>query len=183
MIIIDGMDNTGKTTLAHKLADRFELPYLHSPSEYKYDFNRMFGWAIRELGSEVRAIYDRFSPITDMIYGPVLRGGTPYLTDQRGIAIRELLRSTPHIIIYCRPPRDVILDFGTREQMEGVIDHSVKLLESYDRYMHKLRETGHNIVVYDYTNPHGYDEVVESLEDFIDKYPRKGVLNGTFQQS
>ena len=49
MIIVEGMDNSGKSTLAKHLAEKFGLEYLHSPSEYRNDPNRMVSWAIEKM--------------------------------------------------------------------------------------------------------------------------------------
>lgn len=174
MIIVDGMDNTGKTTLAYTLCEEFGLTYLHSPSEYKYDFSRMVDWAIIQLGSRSKAVYDRFSPITDLVYGPELRGGTPYLSNPRAKAVLELLKHTPHLIIYARPPREKIFNFGERDQMEGVIDNAERLLDRYDGLVIKLAQQGFGIVRYDYTRDSGtaslgyiYKLVEKHIEEYL----------------
>lgn len=167
MIIIDGFDNTGKTTLANILKEIYDLEYLHSPSEYRYDFDKMVDWAIRELGSKRKAIYDRFSPLTDQVYGPILRGGTPYQSDKRAKAVVTLLRYTPHLIIYCRPPRDRIFNFGERDQMDGVIDNAVQLLNAYDELFKELENQGFNVLTYDYTNPNHFQSIKLKIDQFL----------------
>jgi len=175
MLIADGFDNTGKTTLVKRLAEEFGLTYLHSPSEYKNRFDLMVNWAITELGSKKRAIYDRFSPITDQVYGPVLRGGTPYLNDKRAMIVVELLKNTPHLIIYTRPSRQRIFQFGEREQMNGVIEQAEKLLSRYDQLMIELHQKGFNIIRYNYEDnetmgPHSLYYVAKHVEEFIKQH-------------
>lgn len=168
ILILDGFDNTGKTTLAHRICGEFGLEYLHSPSEYKYDFSKMMDWAEEELNSNRYALYDRFSPITDQVYGPVLRGGTPYHSSQKGQAIVELLRQTPHLIVYARPSKAKILRFGEREQMDGVIDKAEKLLIKYDALFYDLLKQGYNVIGYNYeNNPEEYLYVMSKVEEFI----------------
>jgi hypothetical protein len=168
ILILDGPDNTGKTTLAHKICSEFGLKYLHSPSEYKYDFSKMIDWARQELSTDRYALYDRFSPITDQVYGPVLRGGTPYLDTEEGRSVVDLLRVTPHLIIYTRPSKESILRFGDREQMDGVIENAEKLLVKYDALFYDLMKSGYNIVGYNWeNNPEEFNHVMWQIEKFI----------------
>jgi hypothetical protein len=151
MIILDGMDNTGKTTLANKLCEALNVPYLHSPSEYRYDRKKMMDWALIEIGSQRSAIYDRFSPITDQVYAPILRGTNPYGDTSRGRFIVDVLKASPHLIIYCRPGTKKILGFEDgRDQMEGVKNNSARLLDRYDNLMTAMKDDGWKIQYYDY---------------------------------
>jgi adenylate kinase family enzyme len=167
LIILDGFDNSGKTTLAYKIASEFGLKYLHSPSEYRWDFNKMIDWAVQEIEADRYAVYDRFSPLTDQVYGPVLRGGTPYLDDEKGQAVVELLKRTPHLIIYARPSKSQILRFGEREQMDGVVEQAEKLLVRYDALFYDLMKSDWNIVGYNYEEPGDYNYVMAKVEKFI----------------
>lgn len=168
ILILDGMDNTGKTTLARRICAEFGLNYLHSPSEYKYDFSKMISWAEDELNANQYALYDRFSPITDQVYGPVLRGGTPYHSDPKGRAIVELLKQTPHLIIYARPSKTRIFRFGDREQMDGVLEQAENLLVKYDALFYDLMKQGYNVIGYNYgENPRETMEVMSKVEEHI----------------
>lgn len=167
MIIVEGMDNSGKSTLAKHLAQKFELEYLHSPSEYRNNPKLMIDWARDQMVNKRLAVYDRFSPISDRVYGPVLRGGTPYNDTEEGRGAVELLKETPHVIIYCRPGRERILNFGSREQMDGVVHQAIKLLEAYDDLMGKMQLEGYNIVTYNYDNPEDYNHIISQVKTHI----------------
>ena len=174
MIIVEGMDNSGKTTLAKHLAQKFGLEYLHSPSEYRNDPKLMIDWALKQMTSQKWAVYDRFSPISDRVYGPVLRGGTPYNDTMAGKSAVKLLKTVPHLIIYCRPGRERILNFGSREQMDGVIHQAVKLLEAYDDLMKEMQLEGYNIVTYNYDNPEDYNYIISQVKNHILYTKRSG---------
>ena len=173
MIVVEGMDNSGKSTLAKHLAEKFRLKYLHSPSEYRNDPNLMVDWALKQLSDQKLAVYDRFSPISDRVYGPVLRGGTPYNDTAAGKSVVKLLRKVPHLIIYCRPERERILNFGSRGQMDGVIPQAVKLLEAYDNLMKKMQLEGYNIITYNYASPGDYKYVISQVKSHIILYIRR----------
>lgn len=57
------------------------------------------------------------------------------------------------MIIYCRPPVEKILNFGSREQMAGVIERAERLIKEYDRLMFNVivRKFEYPVLVYDYT--------------------------------
>lgn len=167
MIIVEGMDNSGKSTLAKHLAEKFRLKYLHSPSEYRNDPKLMIDWALKQLLDQKLAVYDRFSPISDRVYGPVLRGGTPYNDTAAGKSVVNLLRTVPHLIIYCRPERERILNFGSREQMDGVTSQATRLLEEYDALMSEMQLEGYDIITYNYEKPEDYEFVISQIDLYI----------------
>ena len=173
MIIVEGMDNSGKSTLAKHLAEKFGLEYLHSPSEYRNDTKLMIDWALKQLLDQKLAVYDRFSPISDRVYGPVLRGGTPYNDTIAGKSAVELLKTVPHLIIYCRPERERILNFGSREQMDGVTSQATKLLEEYDALMSKMQLEGYDIITYNYAEPEGYEFVISQVSHYIKQWEER----------
>lgn len=176
MIIVEGMDNSGKSTLAKHLAEKFGLEYLHSPSEYRNDSNRMINWAIEKMlerkymPHKKPAVYDRFSPISDRVYGPVLRGGTPYNDLAIGAIAVKLLKDVPHLIIYCRPSRERILNFGSREQMDGVTTKAIKLLEEYDALIGEMQLEEYDIIIYDYGEPEDYEFVTFQVGLYIKQW-------------
>lgn len=54
-IIIEGCDGTGKTTLANKLMQEYDLSYHHSTSVTTNDFPYHFNWLMEE-----KMVFDRF---------------------------------------------------------------------------------------------------------------------------
>ena len=68
------------------------------------------------------------------------------------------------IFIYCRPKKENVLDFGDREQMEGVIEQSKKLLEAFDNLYNRMIQNEFDIFRYDYN--------VSTPEEMVLKYER-----------
>lgn len=149
MIIVLGMDNTGKSTLTQSLAKELNGEVVNSmgPGTEKEQQQ----WVIKQVCDNLRngnnLIHDRFTCFEEMVYGKVLRGGKSNFSLQDNYYV-DLVKSMKPIIIYARPPREVIFNFGTREQMEGVIEHSEKLLEAYDELIREMRSLGWTILQY-----------------------------------
>lgn len=168
MLIVEGMDNSGKSTLTQKLSQDLDLAVLHSPSEYRYNFDKMMDWMENEMENQRPVIYDRISPISDSVYGPIIRGGTPYNNTVQGQKIFQKLKQMKHFIIYCRPPAEKILGFGDgREQMVGVHENGRTLLAAYDNKIGNMVDTGWRIFIYDYTDPTAYKTLLKEVKAFL----------------
>jgi GTPase SAR1 family protein len=167
MIIILGMDNTGKTTLFERICHEFELNGEHSPGpvtrECQTDW--MLEQMVKEKEGGEHSIYDRFSCFEEMIYGKVLRDNPQYNFESPEV---RLLKGTNPLIIYARPPKECILGFEDgREQMEGVKERGVELLEAYDELYFKLKSKGWAVAHYDYTNPESKEKVKNVCEKYL----------------
>lgn len=82
----------------------------------------------------------------------------------------------PVLVIMCRPPTKTILNFGEREQMEGVIERSTRIIERYDALIDKMNLQGKvgslDFCVYDWTKPHSwiYNLVRNHIESIRGEY-------------
>lgn len=150
-IIVEGMDNTGKTTLIEAITNHLqqgEVPFFHrkprGPGSRGQDLTEIHTM----LESTGVRIYDRTPVISELVYGKVLRGEGS-LGNQSWHFLQLLLRIEP-LIIYCRPHDDAIFNFGDRPQMAGVIEQKQKLLERYDFMMNAIRNLGYGQLVFTY---------------------------------
>ena len=142
-IIIIGMDNTGKTTLAETLSKELNLKLIKStgPKVTKKD---MISNMLENLESSEDLIFERYNLFEEIIYGNILRGESKFSLED--YMYKQTILHKP-LIIYCRPSKEKIFNFGSREQMEGVIEEKEKLLEAWDKLYLKLQE---DIEVYRY---------------------------------
>ena len=140
MFIIEGPDNSGKSTLGAKLSKELGLPLVHSikPNPAWSELEALEQSIMQLL--PMRIIRDRTYAISEMVYGPVCRGKSA-LAELHPQAITNLCHYN-HLIIYCRPPNGVILDNKGREQMEGVLENHEELVKRYDKLISEIERTG-----------------------------------------
>lgn len=147
IIVCEGPDNAGKTTLASSLAKELKGVYLKTEmvpakNEYLEKFTRVL-----EAASQYSdfVVCDRHHTISEPIYGEIIRGGHDLDSEDAAEAMQAI-----DLIIYCRPPTPEILGtLGDRGQMEGVIENTRTIIDSYDLLMNELVEIP--IFTFDYT--------------------------------
>lgn len=180
MIICEGMDNSGKTTLISTLkrihGDAIEV--IKPPGPFK-DSKELKDWMGPEMDKcrtfqydNGMIIYDRFPIISELVYGPIVRGESMVTGPLFDETFRDLTSAAfPVTIIYCRPPDEKILDFGIREQMDGVREKSLELLYGYDELMSEISQiilqtpdVKSSITLYDWTNPISHNIVLNVVE-------------------
>ena len=144
-IIVLGMDNTGKTTLCKELAERLGYEHVNSLGP-KVSKEEMAQFIDDHLADEKPMIFERFCFFEEMVYGEILRGESKFHWD--GPYHYKIQDANP-LIIYCRPSRKKIFQFGDREQMPGVIEESEKLLGAFDDLYFSLM--GHGLFVITYS--------------------------------
>lgn len=128
MIILEGPDGAGKTTLRGRLSEDLNIPV--APKFVKSSgagsgtsdlFDAGYDDVVTMLDNQPM-IYDRHPLISEYIYGPIIRGGMPpdFLTT-RARAIFQMFASQVHVI-WCLPPLQVVHDNVMRPAGEGVPD-------------------------------------------------------------
>lgn len=147
-IILEGFDNSGKSTLAAS----FGLDVIHpGPRPKTFDEERIYLDAQETMcGQEF--VLDRVTAISTPVYTGIK---SPW--DQRYIDRLNRMLSTMHcVLIYCRPPIEVILDFSkhevkphdTSEHIAEIQESSYQIIKRYDEFMDQFPHRK-----YDYTNP------------------------------
>lgn len=172
MIILEGVDNSGKTTLATTLSSELGMKVRHSvrpPNDRIQAY-----WAGMDQINSQLIIADRINIISELVYGVELRGGSALgkLHDQ---ALYDLLNKD-FLIVYCRPPLSKILNNQGRDQMEGVLDNHKKLVYRYDEVMMTLKNAGANIIDYDWTDKECHENLLSNCRDFVLRHKEK-ILN------
>lgn len=117
MIVIEGPDGSGKTTLIRELAKRLELPIagkvVNSDTEAEVNLRE---WVDKNLAAGFqRTLFDRHRLVSEPIYGMALhwRRNThmDFWGDQGWLysAMHEFRRIRP-VVIVCLPPYDTVMD-------------------------------------------------------------------------
>lgn len=169
MVVVEGMDNTGKTTLGKALSDYFSVLLIRSLGHQK-NLVIWVDWILEQLRAQQYeagrpgVIYDRWPTISESVYGPELRGTYAF---QNLTWLDEAFWRLNPVVIYCRPPKAKILQFGKREQMTGVKKNAAELIRHYDGWynFHQANYPGHTIIRHDYTK-----DSVESLFPLIERH-------------
>lgn len=133
MIIIEGHDNSGKSTLGKHIADRvglLDIKESEGPPKYPNEMNeRVLSYAL----CKPRTLFVRHPCVSELIYGPLIRPNQPKpIMDE----LIESFYATSHLFIYCDP-----LDRGlqehnvkpgeTAEHLTGVALQYAKILGQY----------------------------------------------------
>lgn len=149
-IVVFGCDNTGKTTLAQKIAFILGGQYVKSLGPNKTR-NEQLGFMFENLDSYGIKIFDRFPIIEESTSGVVLRGHDNFQT----WCEQEMdLLSKVDVFIFCNPGLFNTLNWGEREQLEGVKDHALELINKYNEIAVLLQQYYHNVIEYNYkANP------------------------------
>ena len=158
-IVIIGMDNTGKTTLVNDMKNILNIESIKSPGP-NFTKEEMYEEIITDLSKEELVILERFAIVEEMIYGEILRNAPKFNFED----LMQIKEQYNPIFIYCRPKKENVFNFGDREQMEGVIEQSKKLLEGFDNLYNKMIQNEFDIFRYDYN--------VSTPEEMVLKYER-----------
>lgn len=175
MIVLEGPDNAGKSTLGKQLSERFGGEVYHS-SDPKMSYEQLRDKMRAIIGDPRRdAIYDRVPLISEGIYGSVLRGVNRF-NNHEGAGLWQLFAAAKPLIIYCRPTDETIsvgLEFKpgeTEDHIAAVRQKHLVIAHAYDQLMESLAyQTGgdFNVYVYNWTLPRAYDKVFARCVRYI----------------
>ena len=175
-IVIFGPDNSGKTTLSKTLLNRYTLAdkkcsVVHSPGPV--EVNKLIEFMNTELldaGSDEVKIFDRFPLIEESIYGPIIRG------ENRLSEYSDEIFNKVDKFIYCNPGILRIVNWGSREQMDGVKDNIFEIVDRYNKLAIDLVLKGYDVIEYNYAE-HIEDKnlIIRALQDL--KYEFNNMKN------
>ncbi len=159
MIIIEGPDGSGKTTLATKLATGLTKRVLHAggPPKTREDiYDRIYGQFL-QFGE----ILDRATIVSEPVYGPLLRKKIQIKPESWKRWV-QIYSDRGFILIYCRPSINLLLRHTSQEtavlregksykseaQVERVKKDIVKIVCAYDDVIKKIRSSGMEVLTY-----------------------------------
>lgn len=167
IIICEGPDNGGKTTLAQYIAKKMRAVYIKVERPKRAAVDLMAYQKILHVAANYSGLVvsDRHVAISEPIYGPICRGG-------HDLDEREIHECFDRIdaVIYCRPPLPTIMKtIDDRPQMEGVIENTTRIVQAYDDFFDDtLRERRWRFMgVYNFINDKP-ELVVENLNQYQD---------------
>lgn len=136
-----GVDNSGKTTLARNIKEALnnqgvEFGYMSPLGAAPLE--RQIEHLDSVLFSDDNLVIDRLPIIEEEVVGRVLRG----VSNFDKINKDKLFQYYQNIdmIIFCNPSMEVVMNWGTRPQMDGVKENAQKLQDAYNKLFFKLVE-------------------------------------------
>lgn len=98
IVVIEGADGTGKTTLARAVTDRLGAAYLHAGPPELHPLVS-YTAPLEPLADRIDVVCDRWH-LGELVYGPLYRGG-PGLTDCQFGAVEDYLLAKGAVLVHC----------------------------------------------------------------------------------
>ncbi len=133
IIVCEGVDNSGKSTLALWLAKRLKGIYVKTeniPPRDKFLPQYANILTAAQLYGNGIVVSDRHHAISEPIYGPICRGSSSISVSAATAYLTQV-----NAYVYCRPSNErIIATMPEREQMSGVIQNVQRLIDAYDKF-------------------------------------------------
>lgn len=162
MLIVEGPDGAGKTTLVERICEEFGVEKRpRSSTSENGPVDNLWDWVIQDMGSNVNVgVYDRHPLISEMIYGPILRGEIrlgPNNLSELSTMLRFFYGFNP-LIIYCLPNIATVRvnvarnHDGETSHTKGVLRYTDHLYASY--YYRMAQDIQRGVAMqWDYNQP------------------------------
>lgn len=148
IVILEGPDGGGKTTLARYLEQHHGFKYIHTGPPRGEDLLEEYGYQLwRATYDSQPVVFDRLY-LGERIYGPVLRGYDG-LGEYGFKLMRRLTKGQGVYEVICLPPYETCFA-NWQKSHSDIVKNSHKFVEIYERYQTYLRTPGFG--VWDYTN-------------------------------
>ena len=165
IVILEGPDGSGKTTLADNIRNSAET-YVHlirsnSKPPRAADIFLYTQWLDR-FPKGMGLIVDRHPLISEYVYGPILRDKCLHNFSLE--TIRNFLED--QLIVYCRPSFRAVIDNVLKgEHRIGVDKQAGELIQKYDEVMAELKNLGANILLHNYE--HNPGETLQGINNHL----------------
>ena len=153
-IVVFGCDNTGKTTLAEYLVKKInqENPECKAIYQKSLGPNKTKNEQITFMGNTTSmknlVVFDRYPLVEELTSGVVLRGKHTFQNSSK--EQMEFYLNKIDCYVFCYPGLFEVLKWEDREQLDGVKENVIDLINQYTRFAYALKECGFNVIEYNY---------------------------------
>lgn len=169
IVVLEGADGGGKTTLAAAIRSRIHCHLLTSsgpPTNIDQIIDEL-NW-LAEFPRRHLLVCDRHRLISEPIYGPILRQRN-LLAEPRSRYNDMDVADEAQLIVYCRPSLEsAILNVTAtkQQQLAGVPDQLSRIIVAYDEwYETASRSRPDSFMRYSYENPTDLEDVIEAIKE------------------
>lgn len=160
ILILEGPDGAGKTTLAKQLMDEFKLSYHHEgPPPKRCDASVHYCGVLQSFRF-TNVVIDRFA-LGERVYGPALRNRDG-LGEEGWISFQRQAINMRAVQIMCLPPPEECLRNWQYRKGELFKD-PVLFWETYARFAYFAEVHRDSMLVYDWTRM-SFEELVQLLK-------------------
>lgn len=156
MIIVEGFDGSGKSTIAQRISAMIGWPVLHTGGPTSDEEDVLKCLVRSRIRMRKAVIQDRVTHISESVYSMLEN------PRKAALAIRSLHEVRNVTLVYCRPPTHALLDaIGTHrakahesaEHVSRVIETAEQLIAIYDTVIAVVAERC-DLIHYDWTDPY-----------------------------
>lgn len=169
MIVVEGMEGTGKTTLARTIAKGFGLKYEGpmGPGTPETQRSHVYEALEHAVGGNVPVrVYDRLF-FSELVYGSVLRDG-PVFSDEEISFVQRILVAAQIPVFVCQTDKEAAVENHLKDEdsdhNSDVTEHFDELWEAYQYPMVSSFVTSY----YDYANP-DMDFISGHVREYLEK--------------
>lgn len=171
-IVFEGLDGTGKTSLAQMVAKIIDSEYTHNDKSKTYEEGKANSYNyISTLRRSNEAVIDRLVHTGEAVYAPVYRGydGSDYFEDLES----KMLEEFNIIIVYVTAKEEIIksrLEYRGEDYIKT--EDLNKLKENYERY---LSNTKIPYVTFDNSEVGILDNAMKVIDLLAEKLEELGI--------
>lgn len=158
VVILEGPDGGGKTTLASQLREEYGYRIVKTGPPAPGDIFRQYADALVMALEGPTTVFDRHY-LGESIYGPILRGVDRLGVEGRDTIERIITERGVRLIIVCPPWETLVTGWGSKEDL---LKNESTLRTVYDRYGEEAARLG--LTPYDWIAPNA-DEVLRRMID------------------
>lgn len=173
MVIVEGCDGTGKSTLVAKICEHFGLEEGARSTEDRdhlfetVKFDTFSALAIA-CASPATLVWDRFF-YSELVYATVVRKERPKFNAEQAMYCQRMVNALHAPVILCCPPfEEVAANVEGTAQMPGVLENLRRIYDGYTDLMH-TNGIGAEcpLIRYDYTKPWAWYEIQYHVQRYL----------------